>query len=83
LAVALSRRPGRRSAWSSGRQADRAPGHASHASITEYRGFALQRLLNDPEDGFVRLAVGRGINPVRFREEIDEHLEKWEDAVER
>ena len=52
-------------------------------SITEYRAFALPRLPNDREDGFVRLAVGGGMRPVRFREEIDEYLEKWEDAVER
>ncbi len=52
-------------------------------SITEYRAFALPRLLDDPEDGFVRLALGGGMRPVRFREEIDEYLEKWENAVER
>jgi hypothetical protein len=52
-------------------------------SITEYRAFTLPRLPDDPKDGFVRLAVGGGMRPVRFREEIDEYLEKWEDAVER
>jgi hypothetical protein len=52
-------------------------------SITEYRAFALPRLPDDPEDGFVRLAVGGGMRPVRFREEIDEYLEKWEETVER
>ena len=52
-------------------------------SIAEYRAFALPRLPDDPEDGFVRLALGGGIRPVRFREEIDEYLEKWENAVER
>jgi hypothetical protein len=52
-------------------------------SITEYRAFALPRLSDDPEDGFVRLAIGGGMRPVRFREEIDEYLAKWEDAVER
>jgi hypothetical protein len=30
-------------------------------SITEYRAFALPRLPDDPEDGFVRLAVGGGM----------------------
>jgi hypothetical protein len=52
-------------------------------SITEYRAFALPRLPDDPEDGFVRLALGGGVRPVRFREDIDDYLEKWEDAVER
>jgi hypothetical protein len=50
-------------------------------SITEYRAFELPRLPADPKDGFVRLAIGDGMRPVRFREEIDEYLEKWEDAV--
>jgi hypothetical protein len=52
-------------------------------SITEYRAFALPRLPDDPEDGFVRLAVGGGMRPVRFREEIDDYLRKWEDIVDR
>ena len=43
-------------------------------SITEYRAFALPHLPDDPEDGFVRFAVGEGIRPVRFREEIDDYL---------
>jgi len=52
-------------------------------SITEYRAFELPRLPEDPKDGFVRLAVGEGMRSVRFREEIEEYLEKWGDAVER
>lgn len=52
-------------------------------SITEYRVFRLPRLPGDPDDGFVRLAVGGGMRPVRFREEIDEYLDKWRDSVER
>ena len=42
-------------------------------SIAEYRAFALPRLPDDPDDGFVRLALGGGIRPVPFREEIDEY----------
>jgi hypothetical protein len=34
-----------------------------------------------PRRGFVRLATGDGLRPVRFREEIDKYLERWEDAV--
>ena len=45
-------------------------------SIAEYRAFELPRLDDDPKEGFVRLAVGDGMRPVRFREEIDEYLEK-------
>jgi len=52
-------------------------------SITEYRAFALPRLPDDPEDGFVRLAVGGDMRPVRFREEIDDYLRKWEATVGR
>jgi len=51
-------------------------------SITEYRAFALPRLPDDPEDGFVRLAIGGGMTPVRFREDIDEYLQRWQDEVE-
>jgi hypothetical protein len=52
-------------------------------SIVEFRVFRLPRLPDDPKEGFTRLAVGDGIRPVRFREDIDEYLERWEDAVER
>jgi hypothetical protein len=52
-------------------------------SITEYRAFGLPRLPDDPEDGFVRLAVGGGRQPVRFREEIDDYLRRWERTVGR
>jgi hypothetical protein len=52
-------------------------------SIIEYRAFELPRLPEDPDDGFVRLAVGQGMRPISFREDIDEYLDKWEGAVER
>jgi hypothetical protein len=56
---------------------------AMKTSITEYRVFTLPRLPGDPKDGFVRLAVGDGMRPIQFREEIDEYLEKWADSVDR
>lgn len=52
-------------------------------SIAEYRVFELPRLPGDPKEGFVRLAIGDGSRPVRFREEIDEYLEMWENALDR
>jgi hypothetical protein len=52
-------------------------------SIAEYRVFELPRLPDDPKEGFVRLAIGDGLQPVRFREEINEYLERWADAVDR
>ena len=52
-------------------------------SIVEYRVFELPRLPADPVDGFIRLAVGDVLRAVRFREEIDEYLEKWEETVDR
>jgi hypothetical protein len=61
---------------------DELPKEPKH-SITEYRAFELPRFSGDPKDGFVRLAVGEGLQPVRFREEIDEFLKRWKDAVER
>lgn len=54
---------------------------AMTTSVTEYRVFQLRRLPNDPKDGFIRLAVGDGMSPIRFREEIDEYLKKWEEAI--
>lgn len=51
-------------------------------SIVEYRVFELPRLPDDSKDGFVRLAVGDGLGPVHFREEIDDYLKKWEEAVD-
>jgi AcrR family transcriptional regulator len=51
-------------------------------SITEYRAFELPPLPGDSKDGFVRLAVGEGQMPVRFREEIDDYLGKWRDIVD-
>ena len=51
-------------------------------SILEYRVFELPRLPDDPKDGFIRLAVGDGLLPVQFREEIDDYLERWEEAVD-
>jgi hypothetical protein len=50
-------------------------------SITEYRAFELPRLPGDSKDGFVRLAVGEGQMPVRFREEIEDYLRRWQDTV--
>jgi len=52
-------------------------------SIAEYHVFELPRLPDGPKEGFVQLAAGDGIRPVRFREDIDEYLEKWENAVDR
>jgi hypothetical protein len=45
-------------------------------SIVEYRVFELPRLPDDPKHGFIRLAVGEWLRPVRLRDEIDEYLEK-------
>ncbi len=56
---------------------------AMKTSITEYRVFTVPRLPGDPKDGFVRLAVGDGMRPIQFREEVDEFLEKWADSVDR
>jgi hypothetical protein len=50
-------------------------------SITMYHAFALPRLPDDPKEGFVRLALGEGSNPVRFREEIDNYLDKWNESL--
>ncbi len=52
-------------------------------SITEYRAFELPRLPGDAPEGFVRLAVGEGQRPVRFREEIDGVLGEWRQSVSR
>lgn len=52
-------------------------------SITEYRAFELPRLPGDAPEGFVRLAVGEGQRPVRFREEIDDALGEWRRSVSR
>lgn len=52
-------------------------------SITEYRAFELPRLPGDAREGFVRLAVGDGQSPVRFREEIDGSLGEWRQSVSR
>ncbi|HEY7308246.1 MAG TPA: hypothetical protein VH643_02680 [Gemmataceae bacterium] len=54
---------------------------AMTTSVTEYRVFQLPRLPDDPKDGFIRMAVGDGMNPIRLREEVDEYLEKWEEAI--
>jgi hypothetical protein len=56
---------------------------AMKTSITEYRVFTLPCLPGDPKDGFIRLAVGDGMRPIQFREEIDDYLEKWADSVDR
>ncbi|QVL30314.1 hypothetical protein KIH39_15790 [Telmatocola sphagniphila] len=51
-------------------------------SITEYRVFELPRLPDDPKEGFVRLAFDGGLQPVQFREESDDYLEKWENSFD-
>ena len=51
-------------------------------SITEYRVFELPRFPDDPKEGFVRLAVGEGMSPVRFREEIEDYLDRWRDTLD-
>lgn len=48
----------------------------------EYRVFDLPRLHDDPKDGFARLVVSGGLKPARFHEEVDEYLERWEEAVD-
>lgn len=50
-------------------------------SVTMYRAFVLSRLPGDPKEGFVRLALGEGSRPLRFREEIDDYLEKWSESL--
>jgi hypothetical protein len=66
--------------WESERAA--LPKEPKH-SITEYRVFEIPRFPDDPKDGLVRLAVGEGMTPVRFREEIEDFLNRWRDVVER
>ena len=51
-------------------------------SVTEYRVFEIPRFPDDPQEGFVRLAVGEGFTPVRFREGIDEFLDRWRESLE-
>jgi hypothetical protein len=67
-----------RAYWESERAA--LPKEPKH-SITEYRVLELPRFPDDPKDGFVRLAVGEGMAPARFREEIDNYLERWKESV--
>lgn len=50
-------------------------------SVTEYRVFELPRRGGDDKDGFVRLAVGDGFTPVRFREDIDDFLDRWANSL--
>ena len=50
-------------------------------SVTEYRAFELPRFPDDPKDGFVRLAVGDGLHPVRFHEEIEDFIDNWRDSL--
>lgn len=50
-------------------------------SVTEYRVFTLPRLPEDPKEGLVRLAIGEGQMPLRFRENIDHYLDRWKDGL--
>lgn len=52
-------------------------------SVTEYRAFELPRFPDVPKDGFVRLAIGDGLHPVRFREEIEGFIGNWRDHLGR
>ncbi len=69
-----------RGQWEAARAA--LPNEPKH-SITQYRAFELPRFPGDPEEGFVRLAVGDGFTPVQFREEIDDFLAGWQRCLPR
>lgn len=43
--------------------------------------FELPRFTDDPKDGLVRLALGDGLHPVQFREDIQNFLSKWRDSL--